>query len=124
MKRLGMWNRLAIVAAILFSLIYPTWDFLKKSEAANRLQTLGHEACMKNENYVPVDGKTQFDHCWDFWHVSMAPVQPNWNDWWPLAGISLFLSLIVYLLIRLAVAIAKWIWRGRSAGQSSGTDRA
>lgn len=118
MRRLGMWNRLAIVAATLFSLIFPTVNWFQQAEAIGKLQSTGYAACTRNTAYVPIDGKSQFAYCGDLWFKDMSAMRPGWGDWWPEVVMCLVASAIVYLLIWTAVSTIKWIWRGRAVGQS------
>lgn len=114
-KRLGFWNRLALVAAVAFSLIYPTYWLVQENAKSAKITNIGYDACMKNRYYRPYEGKTQFDHCWQLWKVDMKPTYPNADDWGIMVTATATLSVILYLLTFGVVWIAKWIWRGRAA---------
>lgn len=117
MKRLGMWNRLAVVAAATASLSYPTYWYAQETAKASRLEQAGYNACMANKHYRPYEGKTQFEHCWGFWREEFKSFGPTFDDWGALVGVTAILSAIAYLLIWGAVAIVRWIWRGRQIKQ-------
>jgi len=117
LKRLGLWNRLALVAGIVFAFAVPTWSVYDDAKKSARLTDMGYQACMKNQNYVSTDGKSQFTYCWDFWHSLVKPARPSWDDWWIMVFGSAIGALIIYGLIWIVIATGKWIWRGREAGK-------
>lgn len=118
LQRLGFWNRLALVAGICFSLALPTWVVYDDNQKNRRLIDMAFQACMKNENFVPTDGKGQFQYCWDFWHVTMKPSGPTFDDWGIMATGSAIAALAMYGLLWIVIATGKWIWRGREAGKA------
>lgn len=115
MKRLGMWNRLALVAFVVISLSIPTYWHFEEVGRLQKLEQVGYDACMANKHYRPYEGKTQFEHCWGFWREDFKPVGPSLDNWGINVTMVAILSAIAYLLAWAAVATIKWIWRGRQA---------
>lgn len=124
LKRLGLWNRAALVAGVVFSFAVPTWSVYQDVERARKLTDVGYQACMKNEHYVSMDGKSQFDHCWDFWHDLVKPAYPSWDDWWIMVFGAAIAAFLIYGLVWIVIATGKWIWRGREAGKGPSPVRA
>ena len=118
MKRLGMWNRLAIVAIILASLIAPSWIVLaERAEILDRNST-GYEACMKGAFDPKGNGTLSPEFCSQNWFGDHQ-WYPGWTEWWQLVGAVFALCIFAYLLLWAAVATSKWVWRGRQAVEPS-----
>lgn len=117
LNRLGFWNRLAIIAGTVFTFALPTREVYRDHSEARRLSDMGYQACMKNQHYVSIDGKTQDDYCWSFWNEVVKPSTPTWDDWWIMVFGCAVAALLAYGFLWIIVATAKWIWRGREAGK-------
>lgn len=112
MKRLGMWNRLAVVLIALTSIVAPTWLIIDQRAHIIETNSNGYKICMKDAALATADGGTSAASCSRAWFRD-DQWYPGWTEWWQTAGGVLLLCVIGYALIWLAVALAKWIWRGR-----------
>lgn len=117
LNRLGMWNRLALVAGTLFSVGSPTWIVWHDHQKAAKLSRTGFDACMANQNFVATNDRSQSAYCWDFWYVKFKPLTPNLDDWGIMVTGCAVAALILYGIVWGTIATAKWVWRGREAGK-------
>lgn len=118
LKRLGMWNRMALVAGVIFAFTLPSWIVYSDNTKTRKLLDTGFQACMANKHFVKTDERSQYEYCWDFWHKLVKPSYPGFDDWWAMVLWSAVGALFIYGLIWIVVATAKWIWRGREAGKA------
>lgn len=119
--RLGLWNRLAIVATGLFVVFAPIWIMRDMAVASRESGLRGSKLC---HDYASAKLKTDIrDHkaitfpkdatdCYNeddhrFYY------QMNWNDWLVGAAGSLAFCAAIYALIWLAVFATRWVWAGR-----------
>lgn len=112
MKRLGMWNRLAVVAIVLTTLIAPTWIILAERGKIVETNSAGYAKCMEAAFKPDSDGTLGPKSCSEIWFPDDR-WYPGWLEWWQTLGVILALCVITYLLAWAAVATVKWIWRGR-----------
>lgn len=117
-KRLGMWNRLAIVAILLFSFGAPSWYIISENMATAASLETGYELCVKAAYAPESDGSLSAVKCGELWDGNDY-MYKSWDEWGALVGVAFVFSVLVYGLIRAAVATIKWIWRGRSVGTGS-----
>lgn len=115
MKRLGMWNRLAVVAIALTTLIAPTWFIVSERTRMVEVAGNGYSLCLKAAFAPGGDGSITPESCSQTWFPD-DKWYPGWLEWWQAAGFVLLLCVVAYLLLWGAISTAKWIWRGRQVG--------
>lgn len=118
LRRLGMWNRLAIVAAPLGSLIGSAWIVLSENSEMSAARQKGYERCLESAFSPKSDGSLSAVECWDIWFENNPAYYQGWEEWITLAGFLFALCGVAYLIIWATVATAKWVWRGRQVNQS------
>ena len=107
--RLGFWNRLAVVAGVLFTIISPTWLVVSTNLEYAQVNEEGYSSCIKGVGQNGSD--LTFDSCRNIWLKNGSHL--GFDDWLPLAGAYAALSVFIYVVLWLAVWIIKWIMRGR-----------
>mgnify|MGYP000966789817 FL=1 len=117
MKRLGMWNRLAIVAMTLATFITPSWVVLNERAEIVERQSVGYRACLKAALDPRGDGTLNVASCSENWFGDHT-WYPGWQEWWQLLGATFLLCVILYFISWAIVAVAKWVWRGRATSQN------
>lgn len=118
LKRLGMWNRLAVVAAMLVSFGGSSWMVLSDNLKTTRARDGGYQLCVKTAFAPNADGSLSAAECGKIWYTENPAYYQGWQEWWVGVGALLVLCAVAYLLMWASVAIAKWIWRGRTVSQS------
>lgn len=108
-NRLGFWNRLALVAGALTSLILPTWFILDHNAERAEIGSAGYQACMERASQTLEPNAV--DGCWEAWMTNWSFL--GWSDWISGVGATLVGCAVLYLLIAAFVWMAKWVWRGR-----------
>lgn len=103
--KIGFWNRLAIVAAVVATVGGSTWFVLSERARAWTDQLDGYKACLKRGG--PVEGD-----CFNIW-LNDPKVYWGWREWFEGLVIFAVLSLALYLAIWACVVTAKWVWQGR-----------
>ena len=118
--RLGLWNRLAVVATALAVLIAPLWisfDIASDVSAArhqsyNNCMTIAQQRMELNlERGEPATYTTDMDQCNKEFLVPGYAL--NWKDWSEFLGGTLIVCAFIYALLWAFVATAKWVWRSR-----------
>lgn len=107
--RLGLWNRLALVSTVSFTLIWPTWSILSSNAELARTLESGYSSCIQRVGKPGSDLTHEF--CRKSWLEEHS--YAGWTEWAMTVAAAALLSLIVYLLAALIVWVAKWVWRGR-----------
>lgn len=107
--RLGFWNRLAVVAAVLFSLGGATWMILSANMESSQRNADGYSACIAGVS-VPNSGLT-VKSCGDIWFKSTNGL--GWMEWFQAVGALALVAVIIYGIFWLSVWVVKWILRGR-----------
>ena len=107
---LGLWNRLAVVAAVLFSLAAPTWIVLSENRKNAIRNEEGYSGCIAQVRSPGTD--LTFETCREIWLTQVPRL--GWEDWYPLVGLFAVFAAVIYGVIWLSVWIAKWILRGRN----------
>lgn len=124
MKRLGMWNRLALVIVTFATFAAPVAIALNIQNDIYESKRVWLDQC-----YAIWDGRELEDgysagrmECLDDY---LKPSETSvWSDYWELALATLIVCAVLYALIWIVVATAKWIWRGREAGNRPSPVRA
>lgn len=109
--KLGFWNRLAIVLGIGGPLILGTIGFYLNYSERVEIAQEGYLGCLRSA--AEGDGTLNQDFCWEIWQENFY--LPGWGEWAGLVGFSLALAAMLYLVIRLFVFLAQWVWRGKSS---------
>lgn len=115
MKRLGMWNRLAVVAIALTTLIAPSWFIFSERSKMMKVADDGYSRCLKIAFDPRSDGTLTPEVCSQTWFPD-DKWYPGWTEWWQTAGVVLLLCVFIYLLLWGAISTVKWVWRGRQVG--------
>lgn len=110
--KLGIWNRLAVVATSLAALIAPTWIWLDIAGDIDENRRNWHRICLELADHEKAvqDAVAARERCLA---DALRPHGLGWDDWWEFAGGTLIVCGVIYLLIALAVFVSKWVWRGR-----------
>lgn len=104
--KLGFWNRLALVVGVLALFIIPTWDVVNSNSEMAEHRISGHATCLGF-----ADSSAAIKHCDETFLTDLG--DKGWG-YWKIAFVNTAGGLaILYLLIWVIVATAKWIWRGR-----------
>ena len=114
--KLGLWNRLAIVAILLALLIAPVAIQMNIARESNLRRDTLYDICIKYADKAPLP-KLMEEHakCIDDRFPTPDPYTPwTWKNWREFAGGTLAFCAIFYVLIWVIVATVKWVWRGRS----------
>lgn len=111
--RLGVWNRLAIVGAGLFSLGGGTWMVVSDNIERAKIQESGYASCIAA--VAEPNSNLSYEFCRKIWLTTQSSL--GWNEWAQAVAACAFAAAFVYLLILMAVVIAKWIWRGRTGAE-------
>lgn len=117
--RLGLWNRLAIVLIGAALLIKPAWDwgarqarFHKELEAMKDLCLAGTQSRYDRggsmDEYLASRAR-----CHEAFYSDGGP---GWAEYGIDFAETAVACAVIYLLILGAVAIGKWVWRGRRIG--------
>lgn len=110
--RIGFWNRLAIVAAGVFTLALPTYLHVDYVQDADNRRTVSRDLCIKWAEAKETAHLATRDECWqDYFNTQ---IYPSSEFWWQGAGAALLISAILYTLILIVVLVSKWVWRGRA----------
>ena len=108
--RLGAWNRLAIVAGALLTLVGPTWFVISENSKNYKAHFDSYQACISLATQRE-DSKLA-ESCWDIWMNDYSTF--GWTEWLEGVGIFAVISTILYGMIWLLVWVTKWVWRGRN----------
>lgn len=117
MRRLGMWNRLALVATVLFSFGWATWTVVSSNAAISESHHAGYQRCVDAAYSPRSDGTLNVNECAKIWLEENDSAYQGWESWWIGVGAGFLLCAVIYLITWAAVATAKWIWRGRQSSQ-------
>ena len=109
--KLGFWNRLSVVLVIGGAFVLGTIGHFQQMHARSEVLADGYGSCMAGVGKG--DQTLTPDFCWQVWQEDQW--RPGWEDWLAQVGILLVVGALIYLVIRLLVAIARWVWRGREA---------
>jgi hypothetical protein len=108
--KLGFWNRLAVVSAVLFTFVCATWMVLSTNKDSSDRKAEAYSDCIKMVSQPYSD--LTVEYCSEVW------LQPSnfygWNEWFQFLGMFALMAAILYAVIWLAVWIVKWILRGRN----------
>lgn len=111
--RIGLWNRLAIVATVLACIIAPIWIWLDIAFEIEASRQLWYETCtaLADDQPVLADSMAAHARCRD---QRSEPSSLGWDDWREFVGGTFVACIIIYLLIWAIAATVKWVWRGRN----------
>lgn len=107
--KLGLWNRLAIVAGVLITLFAPTWLIITDRQKIIETHIGGYRNCVESIA-IPGSGLTH-DYCYETW---LEYWTPGWLEWFQAAGFAALFAALLYGLIWSIVWTAKWVWRGKN----------
>lgn len=123
LKRLGMWNRLALALTVLAVLLAPPIAGVSVQNQLSQARETWLTDCRRlNEGTGKHDLKGYLEReerCWD--DFTKPYDGPSWDFYWEVAYGTLAICAVLYLLIWLTVATVKWIWRGRSVTRGNRT---
>lgn len=121
--RLGFWNRLAVVATVLALLVVPVAIMVDIDRGIAETRQAYYEICVK-EAASERDKATDLGRfrrhleaeraCWDSRFPADDPYRQGWSHWREYALGTLMGAAILYALLWLVVATAKWVWAGRT----------
>ena len=109
--KLGFWNRLAVVSAVLFTFLCATWMVLSTNKESSDRRAEGYSDCIKMVSESNADLTVAY--CSEVWLE--PPSVYGWNEWFQFLGIFALIAAILYAIILLAVWAVKWILRGRDS---------
>lgn len=109
LNRLGFWNRLALVAAVLVTLVWPTWRAVAENRRQADALDAGFDICLAARAH-DVDA---FDACWDIWLAGRTPAV-DLDAWGIYTSLTALGCLAAYGVLWLLTRIGQWVWRGRS----------
>lgn len=112
-KRLGMWNRLALVLTVLAALIVPAVIAIDISNSLYESQQAWYDLCMSylkgkelEASYLAESDKCRAD--------LLKPLGTSvWDDYWINAFWTVVACAIIYAFVWAVVATIRWIWAGR-----------
>ena len=108
--KFGLWNRLALVLGVAGALAFPTWWALSTNAHHATVMRSGYEACIAAG--VESTEPNSWNLCYQMW-VEPEDGYIGWEAWGWAVLWAIPAMVAVYLILWLAVAIARWIWRGR-----------
>ncbi len=118
MKRLGMWNRLALVLTVLATVIVPAVVYEDYLSESYKNREVYYQMCRRTNAGTANGDMTAWlkrdAACMDELTKPVTP--PSANFYWELTYSTILGCVAVYLIIWAAVATAKWVWRGRQVG--------
>lgn len=107
--RLGFWNRLAIVLIAAGALITATRTWYVLASERVEVREEGYSACIAA--VTGAEGGVTRTYCRETWISDFW--LPGWEFWLGNVGLYLLIGAAVYLVIWIAVAVIRWVWRGR-----------
>lgn len=111
--KLGMWNRLAVVGAVLSLLVLPAWYIADSSIYLAEAQEQGFTRCIEAASQRN-DGTLSNAKCREIWPIS-GQYKYGWTEWRQAATATLIAYAAIYILIWLTVWTTRWVLRGRQA---------
>lgn len=113
--RLGMWNRLAFVAAIAAIVVLPLWGVADTNDNAGDIAGLGYRVCVEaGENNPRADIAAVDSECMAQFDRQFDRMRASWTTY----GVGLLATAILIMLVYGVIAgiawVAKWVWRGRN----------
>lgn len=120
MTKIGLWNRLAIVATGLALLIAPLWMMVDQLSGFRDYKKIEYDFCMSDAEEFLANGEAEAyietqRKCSHQRFIFDDPLKPGWREWSVGLAATAMVCGIFYILIWLAAWITKWIWRGRKA---------
>lgn len=112
-KRLGMWNRLALVLTVLAALIVPAAIAIDISNGLRESQQAWYDLCMSYLKGKELEDSylDEADKCRD---DLLKPIDINaWDGYWTNALWTVVGCAIIYGLLWAVIATIRWIWAGR-----------
>lgn len=115
--RLGLWNRLAVVATVLALIILPAWFILSANVDFAERHEQGYQECLRSA-MRSTDGTLTGSACREIW-PAVVPYSYGWAQWGEMVIATFVMCVALYGLIWLTVWTIKWVWRGRDADSPS-----
>jgi hypothetical protein len=112
--KLGMWNRLAIVGAVLSLLVLPAWLIIDANIDFAKAHEEGYSRCIEAVS-KPNDGTLSVSQCREIWPIG-GQSSYGWPEWREAVMATAIVYATLYVLICLIAWTAKWILRGRQTG--------
>lgn len=106
MRNLNMWQRLGVVASILWTLAGGLWELTSRSDTANRMVQLSYSACLGVE-----PGMSHPEICSSEMPRNIA----IWREgiWGDVAVFAFGPVLLAWFVAYLAIWIGRWVLTGR-----------
>lgn len=114
--RIGMWNRIAIAASALASLVLPTLAWMDVASMNADARKFGLASCRTEVYSMSASAEVQdtVAACDKLW-LPINAWQPGWDLWAQLFGFTVIACALAYGVIWLLVWSVKRILRGRAA---------
>lgn len=90
--------------------VMSTWTHMDHWEERDAVRSGGFNDCV---NRIGPGSDLTFEFCQSTWREEFW--MPGWDQWWGLVLLWTIAVVISYVLIWLAVAVVRWVWRGRKA---------
>lgn len=114
LNRLGFWNRLALVAAILTILILPAWGVANTNATASDIAGVGYGICTNEVDQRPnADVIAEDAKCMKEFEKTFDSLKAGWGGYGVGMLATFALCIVAYGLLWLMGAVAKWVWRGK-----------
>lgn len=113
--KLGLWNRLAIVATVLALLIAPPAVMIDIAEDLNSSRDAWYNLCIRATEGLDLEAHSKATQkCIDERYPDNDPYSPfTWENWRQFAFATLVFCGVFYLMIWGISATVRWVWRGR-----------
>jgi hypothetical protein len=109
--KIGVWNRLAIVATVLALIVLPAWFIVSANIDFAEAHEQGFQRCAERASQ-PNDGTLTYKACREIWPIG-GQSSYGWEEWREAVVATFIACIVLYGLIWLTVWVAKWVWRGR-----------
>lgn len=120
MIKLGLWNRLAIVASVMALIVLPLWAVSDANRLASDIAGFGYRICVEQVERRPAaDVYAGDEACMKQFEKDFAKLRAGWQVYREALFFTAVACAVAYGLLWLVFAIGKWIWRGRETTKST-----